>query len=318
MSIIAGNSTRPSYRGSLWNWDERATVRVHPRRVLSAEEADGKLYFAPEMVPATQHPRVAALGPGVVRRLFINHLYRYLDFTAHLEHDVVNSVASCIALGKTGFDLPPDIMHDAYKLYCDEAYHALFSADLRRQVEAATQITAGQPTLPRALRVLHDIEQRSPPELRVVARLFFVIVSETLISSTLVQIPRDDRIITAVRNMIADHAEDEARHHAYFAALLDVLWPRMTTKQRAFVGPLLPRFILAFLEPDFASIKDGLVSCGLGQEEAAQVVEESYPRQQLIAGVRSMAKATIRLCERNGILEDSRTVEGFQQAGLIA
>jgi P-aminobenzoate N-oxygenase AurF len=316
MSSVLGDSPR-AYRGHLRNWDERATIRVQPRRVLSAEEATGKVYFVPELVPVLRHPHVVALGPSVVRRLLIEHLYQYLDFTAHLEHDVVNSVASCIALGKTGFDLPRDTMHDAYKLYCDEAYHALFSADLRRQVEDITNIPSARPRVPHAMQWLRATQLASPRDSRSLIKLFFVIVSETLISATLTQIPKDERVVTAVRKMVADHAEDERRHHAYFAALLDVLWPSMTPRQQAAIGPLLPDFILAFLEPDYAAIRDQLARCGVGADRIEEVIEESYPAQHVRAAARGMAKATIRLCERAGMLEHSHTVERFRETGLI-
>jgi hypothetical protein len=244
-------------------------------------------------------------------------LYRYLDFTAYLEHRVVNIVASRVALGETGFDLPRDMRHDAYKLYCDEAYHALFSADLKRQVEAATGIVSAPPHMPRPLRRLKAIQSASPHEMRALIKLFFVIVSETLISATLIQIPRDGRVVSAVREMVADHAEDEGRHHAYFASLLELIWPRMSCRQQATIGPLLPELILAFLEPDRAAIRSEVARCGLEPDVVRQIVDETYPAHLVQANARSMAKATIRLFERNGVLEHSRTQESFQAAGLI-
>lgn len=317
MNGISTHSPRTTHRWNLSDWDQRSTIRAHPRRVLAAEDDCGKLYFAPELAPVSQHPHIATLGPPVVNRVLVGHLYRYLDFTAHLEHQVVNVVASRIALGKTGFDLPQDMMHDAYKLYCDEAYHALFSADLKRQVEAVTGIASARPRVPRALEQLRATQLAAPRELRSLIKLFFVIVSETLISATLIQIPRDGRVVSAVRHIVADHAEDEGRHHAYFASLLEMIWPRMTPRQQACIGPLLPRFILAFLEPDMAAIRSELTGCGLEPDRTHEVIEESYPTQHVIAAARVMAKATVRLCERNGILEHSHTREHFQATGLI-
>jgi hypothetical protein len=285
---------------------------------LSDEEVSGKLYFAPELAPVSLHPEVVALGPAFVRRVLVDHLYRYLDFTAHLEHDVVNVVASRIALRKTGFELPADMVHDAYKLYCDEAYHALFSADLKRQVEAATGIVVAHSRVPRALQSLRAIQSAAPRELRSLIKLFFVIVSETLISATLIQIPKDPRVVTAVRKIVADHAEDEGRHHAYFASLLDVVWPRMTPRQRATIGPLIARFIVEFLQPDFAAIRSGLAACGLPPNKVEEIVADSYPAQQIVTAARTMAKATLRLCERNGVFDEPGTRDCFQTFGLIS
>jgi hypothetical protein len=317
MSGTHTGAVRTPPRGHLCDWYERASIRAHPRRILSAEEDSGKFYFAPELAPVSLHPHIVALGPSVVRRVLVDHLYRYLDFTAHLEHEVVNVVASRIALGKTGFDLPADMMHDAYKLYCDEAYHALFSADLKRQVEDVTGITSAPLGVPHALKCLRNIQLASPRELRALIKLFFVIVSETLISATLIQIPRDGRVVSPVRKMVADHAEDEGRHHAYFASVLEVVWPSMTPRQQAAIGPLIPQFILAFLKPDLAAIRSGLAVCRLAPDKIEEVIDDSYPAQQLIVAARGMARATVRLCERNGVLEHSHTLERFHASGLI-
>jgi hypothetical protein len=117
--------------------------------------------------------------------------------------------------------------------------------------------------------------------------------------------------------MVADHAEDEGRHHAYFASLLELIWPRMTCRQQAMIGPLLPELILAFLEPDRAAIRSEVARCGLEPEVVRQIVDETYPTRLVQASARSMAKATIRLFERNGVLEHLRTRDSFQAAGLL-
>src|SRR6185295_14101103 len=59
-------------------------------------------------------------------------------------------------------------------------------------------------------------------------------------------IPSDPRVVMAVRELVADHAEDEGRHHAYFSRLLEFTWPRLNKAQRATIGPLLPEMVLAF------------------------------------------------------------------------
>jgi hypothetical protein len=55
----------------------------------------------------------------------------------------------------------------------------------------------------------------------------------------------------------------------------------------------------------------------LGPEEVRQVIEESYPPARVIAGLRKTGFATLRLFERNGVFEDSRTLEAFNQSGLL-
>src|SRR5437764_14470799 len=112
-----GTRTIAPVVGKLPNWDTKASVRVKPRRmVLLDEEARGKVYFSPELVPIGQHPLVRQFGPEAVREMQVRHLYRYLDFTTLLELEVINEVSKDIALGKLSLDLPAVLRPDAFKL----------------------------------------------------------------------------------------------------------------------------------------------------------------------------------------------------------
>ncbi|HEX3147665.1 MAG TPA: diiron oxygenase [Gemmataceae bacterium] len=300
------------------DWDRKATARVGPRRVLdSAVDNCEVYYFPPELVPVIRHPLVEALGPAVTRDLIIRHLYRYLDFTAHLEFEVVNSVAMKIALGKAGVVVPDVMRADAFKLYEDEAHHAQFSDDLRRQVEAATGVVANIEGDPPFLSKLRHIQASLPYELAASAEMLFTVVSETLISSTLNAIPKDQRVATAVRQVVRDHAEDEGLHHAYFTAFFDCFWPQVRQPHQEMLGALIPRFIRIFLEPDRRGLYDALRAQRLTPDQAEQAVEESYPESLLAEDARYAAQATIAMVERHGLLEDSCVRDAFVAYGLI-
>ncbi len=302
--------------GKPGEWDDGAAVRTKPRRRLS-EGAEGDLYFAPALVPIARHPLVAALGPAAVRRALIEHLYTHLAFTARLEHDCVNAVLRRIASGRIGIAVSPQMRLDAYRLYCDEAYHALFSADLASQVESATGISPGDAGPPAFLHCLRRVRASRTPALRRIADMLFVVVSETLISGTLKESWRDARVVTAVREVLGDHAEDEKHHHVYFTAFFELLWRQLTPGERASVGPLLPGFIHGFLSPDRAAIAAGLVRCGVRPADAAHVLGESYPEQTVLAEMREASRVTRRLFARNGVLDDPATADAFAAAGLV-
>ena len=114
--------TAADYRSPFRSWYEKSTVRSQPRRVLSATASAPHL-FSPDLVPVARHPLVRALPPEEFRTLLTQHLYRYLDFTARLEHVVVNRTVLGIAHDTLGLRLPEPMRLDAYKIYCDEAYH---------------------------------------------------------------------------------------------------------------------------------------------------------------------------------------------------
>jgi hypothetical protein len=277
----------------------------------------GKVYFSPDLVPIVRHPLVVRLGPSVRREILIQHLYNYFDFTSCFEVEVVNWGVKRIFLKKTGFELPEEMLFDAYKIYCDEAYHSLFCADLKIQIQAVTGVAPNQLDFESFLSKLDKVQSAVPEDLKPTTRLCIVILFETLISLILHQIPRDERVISAVRQSVSDHADDEARHHSYFSTFLDIIWPQITKQQQSIIGPLLPHFIIKSLEPHYETIKQRLVKFDLTRDEIDQIVEESYPYSEVIAGLKKTARVTLSILERNGIYEDPRTLEAFQKSGLL-
>ena len=309
--------SRYEYSSRLADWDSVAGVRATPRRLLADEEAIGKVYFSRPLVPIVCHPLIAKLGPEAQRVILIHHLYSYLDFTTHFEIEVVNRGAHRIAAGKAGVNLPSSMLFDAYKVYCDEGYHSVLCVDLKLQIEAATGVKALPYNFGEFLRRLNKAREKVPPDLRPMSGLLIVIVFETLISSTLNKIPKDEQVISTVREVVADHADDEARHHSFFSSVLDVLWPQLSHRQQCILGPILPHFIIKTLEPDYATIRQRLALYNLRPDEIDQIMEESYPWTEVIAGLRKTAGATLRLFERNGLFNDRQTLEEFQRIGLI-
>jgi len=298
------------------SWDARASVRTKPRRRIWDDEPREHVYFTPELVPVAQHPLVRGLGAETVDRVLIQQLHTYLEFTSELEHGAVNPVAAMISRRRSGFDLPETMVEDAYKIYTDEAWHAQFSDDLQRQVAAKTGVGPSVFEQPNFFRKLQGFQHGLAADEQRLVMIFFTIVSETLISAILSGIPSDRRVVTAVRELVADHAQDEGRHSAYFARLLEFTWPRLDKAQRALIGPLLPEMIVAFLEPDFLAIAGNLRACGLSAEQIDQVMTESYPPATVSAGIRASSRATIRHFERVGVVEDPRTAEALEARGL--
>lgn len=309
---------KPSaYNSMLRDWHDQASVRRRERRAYQDEEALGKVYFSPNLVAIVRHPLVLNLGPAVRREILIQHLYNYFDFTSSFEVEIVNWGVQRIFLGKTGFELPEEMLLDAYKIYCDEAYHSLFCADIKHQIQAVTGVVPNPLDFEAFLSKLDMVQASVPADLKPTTRLFIVILFETLISLILHQIPEDENVISAVRQSVSDHAEDEARHHAYFSTFLDIVWPQITKQQQLIIGPLLPHFIIKSLEPNYEAIKHRLSKFDLTHAEIEQIVEESYPYSEVIAGLRKTARVTLSILERNGIYEDPKTLEAFQISGLL-
>lgn len=305
------------YRSAFKRWDERASVRRMKR--LSRPDSEGDaLLFPPELVPAAGHPLVTAPGEQTVRAMLGQYLYSYLNFTTWLEQDVVTPVTQLISRARLGVELPEAMLVDAFKICTDEAYHAQFSDELSRQITARTGIMPQLPEVPHFLLRLDGLQNRFPVEMRGLVRVLFTIVSETLISSTLKDIPHDERVHPVVREILGDHAQDEGRHHAYFSDLLKLVWPALSRHEQALAGRLVPELITIFLEPDHGATILALASIDLKMAEIEQVIAEAYPSATVRAGIRDASQATVRYFTEVGALEEPGTREAFQQYEFVA
>ncbi|MEV6328821.1 diiron oxygenase [Streptomyces sp. NPDC051909] len=311
-----GRARIDAYAARFGRWEELAGVRTRPQRSFGGP---GSLYFPPELYPVATHPLVTGLDGERVEWLLLRRLHAYLDFTSELESLAVMPVATAISRGRSGLLLPEGMRADAFKIVTDEAWHAQTSYDFAHQLQSASGLPLGRPAdgPPAFVERLDAIRDELPPEIRGVEALLFAIVSETLISGILAEIPRDERLPRSVREHVRDHAEDEGRHHVYFRDVLQHLWAALTPKERAAVGPHVPAAVYAFLEPDYARTVQDLRMLGLSDEEAAQVVEESWPRERLVRDVAEAARPVVRYFGEAGALDDARTRAVFEDTGLL-
>jgi hypothetical protein len=295
------------------NWERTATVRnPSPRLPDGPAPAGGWLFFPPELVPAHAHPLLAARGEKVRRRFLVRALCQYLNFTSELESVTVIPAATELIRGRSGLALPEPSQCEAYYIVIDEAWHAQFSHELQHKVAAQSgeriHVTP-EPML--FAKRLERVARELQPLISFDARLLFAIVSETLVSALLGQIPHDPRLPAIVRQIVGDHARDEGRHHAYFRDVLRHLWPVISGSERRTIGPRLPSMILAFLEPDYRNLSDSLAALDFAPDEIEAVLLDSYPRRQVLSTVVAAARPTIRYFAEVGALEDPATADAF-------
>jgi hypothetical protein len=168
------------------------------------------------------------------------------------------------------------------------------------------------------LERLAAIQSRMSPAARDLSTFFFVVVSETMISGTLSKVPKDTNVAFAVRHMLDDHAKDEGRHHTFFSNLFSNLWPQLSRTQKLEMSPHFPEFIRAFIDPDIRAMTAILTDQGFDHEECQQIIHDTYSPSHVGEVARNASVATVRLFERHGVLEDSRTREAFFANGLLA
>lgn len=305
-----------SYRSAFTKWDERASVRSAPRRVLQPEST--LALFPEELVPIASHPLVRALGPDVLAEIQTRQMYRYLHFTAKLEYLVVNHVTLGIANGSIRVPIPEQMRFDAFKIYCDEAYHAYFSVDLIRQAEALTNLAA--PKLdddPYFLERLRTMQAQHEPRLAGLIELAFTIVSETLISATLTDVARGERVDPAVTDTVRDHAVDEGRHHAYFASYLKFLWATLDTGERDFVARLFPKLIDVFLDPDRPSIAAELAAYRMPNDQIQQVLADVFSEELCHAYNKATSSKLLTYLQELDVFDNAAAYDSAAELGLL-
>jgi hypothetical protein len=299
------------YRSKFVQWDARASVRAAPRRELGSNEPGD--YFPAELVAVLAHPELREVSPDVRSAITIHQLYRYLNFTIQLEQLVVNRVVEAIAHRLVDLSLPEEMIVDAYKIYCDEAYHAYFSYDMAHQVRVRTGILPLEGDVaPYFLVRLRKIQDEYPDSAtRQLLELFFVIVSETLISGLLKTLPSAKQVKPSIRALVKDHAVDEGRHHVYFARLLEIVWPRLAPPYQAVIAQRMPDLIHAFLAPDLPSLRLELLGYGLRSSLVDRVLGETYTPEVVEASMRTSTRDLMGYLECLGVLQSAEVQDRF-------
>ncbi|MFG2818662.1 diiron oxygenase [Kitasatospora sp. NPDC048365] len=303
--------------GPLDRWYEAAGVRTGVRRVFHEESEQGLVFFPEELVPYLDHPAVGELAPERRRELTVRHLYQFLLSTTHLEARVVNAgAAEPIANGRVGLDLTPELRLDAFKVYCDEGYHALYSLDLAQQIAGATGIPVPAFDYGGFVEQLAEAGRRQLPGEPVLAALLQAVVFETLITSVLNQLPGDERVVSTVRELMRDHAVDEGRHHRFFAGLFQELWAGLDRPLRIRAANAMPGLIHAALDWDLDPVRGSLRLAGLDRPTAEQVVRDCYAGPAGTVSLNRMARATLKLCASVGAFDLPGVRDTFAAHGL--
>lgn len=312
--VVQQHQASASYESQFENWDELACVRRKPRGVA---RFDPKLYFFPETLATIfTHPRVANAPEPVRRTLLVLHLYYYLEFTVRLELGPVNEVSKLLCDEDFLPWLPSQMRGDAFKIYIDEGAHAEMCHRLIVAVQESTQVERLRLT-PAFLRILDDLVSREAPEYRSLTRLFFVIISETLITGSLVKLPKDESVQKAVRELANDHATDEGRHHAYFRKVFECVWPRLPRKLKRKMGILLPDMILAFLRPDAAALTRMLAFFPGEFPKPAELVQEVVEYESTHVGIVNSAAPTLKMLNENRVFDDPEIRNAFIRNKLL-
>lgn len=300
------------YRTPFRSWDTRGWVRAKPHQ--STEFADGRAFFAPDVVPLLALPAAASLSRDAVDHLCARHLQWHLAMTVDLELGPVNDAVYVIRDARDVF--PAELRTDALRLYTDEAGHAEMCATMSDAVERSTGVAApaAPPPFVRAVRAAVDAAE---PEVRDAVRLVSAFVSETLISATLTRVPYDERVQVGVRQLVADHAEDERRHAVLFRDVFSRYWPSLDADVRRAAGVLIPDLVHVFLAPDDAELASAAAVHADVLGDPVVAASEAALRATANGAFLAAAEPTLRVLHEHGAFDDPEVAAAFVDRGLF-
>jgi hypothetical protein len=302
------------YQSPFKDWQSGGTVH---KPVLNFDFEPELLLFPPQLVPGLDHPLTQKLTDEAKRRLTLRTLESYLRFTEDLEYDTLVPAAKKLAQQPEAFGLGKEAGRDARLLMTDEAHHAFVAAELMHRIPGLSDLPTVGPSRSRFLRGLEILENRLPSNFRDDLLIGFVSVSETLITGILFKVPRDRRIVTAVRENIRDHAIDECRHHTLFIHVVQQHWASCGSDRKEILGPTYATLIRLFLDPDFDLIRLWLLEAGLDCQDVETVLRDCYSPTRMAASLRADARATLNLMKRVGVLDHPASRAAFVEQGFI-
>lgn len=301
------------------DWDTGASVRhranTYDLSDLTHEDLMDRHWFVPGMLPWLKESAVEGRGEAARQELLARSLVFFLDYTTLLETKIVNRAISTVIGDSLGMNLSPEIKMTGLKLYTDEAYHALISADVANQVGRRYGIQNRDPCQDRIDRLYHLVNEVEEP-FRELAWFVVGFVSETVITKEFLVISKST-IVKPVFNMLRDHLEDELKHSAYFSHLFDLIWNRSSESKQRFISDFLPSVIWEFFRLHESWLFENLLLVGVDSVDARVIHEQLQGEDKHRLRAKAGCTATLTALRRSGYLTIPYNIKKLEQAGFI-
>lgn len=234
-----------SYVSHADQWEQRATIRSRPRRVV---ENDALSYYPIERQPLYAHPIVVDAGQCVQDFILLQSFYKYINDVIIFETEIVNRTALAIAKNRFPFEFPFACKSDAMSVVIDEHYHAYVAMDYLEQVERSTGTRPiKQNTEIELSRAIPRAVAYVPAEYAAGMELLAVAISENTVTAEVAAFSRDNTLKRSVKGVMADHLADEGRHSVFWINLVKLYWSQIGEEARIALGIGLPYFLKEYL-----------------------------------------------------------------------
>jgi hypothetical protein len=229
-------------------WENRATIRTRPRRVL---EDDERLIYPLSRQPLVLSETFLRDCPQQRDFALVQTLYKFINDVVIFETEIVDKTARSIAKNRFAVAFPFACRYDAMTVVVDEDYHALVAMDFMQQTVAMTGIEPIQ--LPDEIELSRAIPAAvalAPEHLRSAMELICVAIAENTVTGDVAAFARDDSVKPSIKGLMADHLLDEGRHSSFWARMVRIYWHTANAADRETIAQILPVFIGHYLTND--------------------------------------------------------------------
>ncbi|MCF5051453.1 aminobenzoate oxygenase [Pseudomonas syringae] len=230
------------------DWEQRATVRTRPRRLL---ENDDKVIYPLCRQPLVLSATFVEHCPQWRDFVLTQSFYKFINDVVIFETEIVDRTARSIAKNRFSVPFPLICRVDAMTVVVDEDYHALVALDFLQQTVAMTGI---QPlNLPEQIelsRAVPAAQALAPAHLRDAVELIGVAIAENTVTHEVAAFAKDNSVKASVRGLMADHLFDEGRHAQFWTRLVRLYWHAASPDDRDSIAQVLPTFLAHYLTND--------------------------------------------------------------------
>lgn len=229
-------------------WENRATIRTRPRRVL---EDDERLIYPLSRQPLVLSETFLRECPQQRDFALVQTLYKFINDVVIFETEIVDKTARSIAKNRFAVTFPFACRYDAMTVVVDEDYHALVAMDFMQQTVAMTGIEPIQlPDQIELSRAIPAAVALAPEHLRSAMELICVAIAENTVTGDVAAFARDDSVKPSIKGLMADHLLDEGRHSSFWARMVRIYWHTASAADRETIAQILPVFIGHYLTND--------------------------------------------------------------------
>ncbi|WP_434593737.1 diiron oxygenase [Pseudomonas sp. R4-83] len=249
-------------------WEQRATIRTRPRRVL---EDDERLIYPLSRQPLVLSETFLRECPQQRDFALVQTLYKFINDVVIFETEIVDKTARSIAKNRFAVAFPFACRYDAMTVVVDEDYHALVAMDFMQQTVAMTGIEPIQlPDQIELSRAIPAAVALAPEHLRSAVELICVAIAENTVTGDVAAFARDDSVKPSIKGLMADHLLDEGRHSSFWARMVRIYWHTANEADRETIAQILPVFIGHYLTNDIQKSFDLRLIDALSVSEATR------------------------------------------------